>query len=127
MSPEAKSVKLACLASLVLGVVCLLVSVFSLATSRAGVMDCLLLLVAAIDAVLYGFKGARAANVPSEIAGFGKNVLWTTVYSAVVVVDLCAFAGTVDPLMVGAGVVCLALSLAMTVLSKSAAKKIELS
>ena len=84
MSPESKSVKMVSLACLVIGIVGLAISVYVFAaTSYEFAFKCLFLAMS-LEIVGYGFNGARAANVPSNIPGFAKQASWSPLFCAVV-------------------------------------------
>ena len=86
MSPESKSVKMVSLACLVIGIVGLAISVYVFAaTSYEFAFKCLFLAMS-LEIVVYGFNGARAANVPSNIPVFAKQASWSPLFCAIVAV-----------------------------------------
>ena len=84
MSPESKSVKMVSLACLVIGIVSLAISVYIFATTSYELAFKCLFLAMSLEIVGYGFNGARAANVPSNILEFAKQAGWSPLLCAVV-------------------------------------------
>ena len=84
MSPESKSVKMVSLACLVIGIVSLAISVYVFATTSYELVFKCLFLAMSLEIVGYGFNGARAANVPSNIPEFAKQAGWSPLLCAVV-------------------------------------------
>ena len=93
MSKESKMVKYASLLALVVGVVGVIGFFYAVATG-ADLFDSLFVLAVATDALVYGFKGARVANVPSEIPPFKKEVAWAPLLGIAVVADF----SLIDPI-----------------------------
>ena len=93
MSNESKMVKYASLLALAVGMITIAGFAYAVATG-ADLFDSLFVLAVAVDAVVYGFKGARVANVPSEIPPFKKEVAWAPLLGIAVVADF----SLIDPI-----------------------------
>ena len=125
MSPESKSVKMVSLACLVIGIVGLAISVYVFAaTSYAVAFKCLFLAMS-LEIVVYGFNGARAANVPSNIPVFAKQASWSPLFCAVVLGDCLLNHKANDPLIVVTSVVCTFCSIVLAIVATKAAKAIK--
>lgn len=125
MSPESKSVKMVSLACLVIGIVGLAISVYVFAaTSYEFVFKCLFLAMS-LEIVVYGFNGARAANVPSNIPVFAKQASWSPLFCAVVLGDCLLSHKADDPLIVVTSVVCAVFSIVLAIVATKAAKAIK--
>ena len=125
MSPESKSVKMVSLACLVIGIVGLAISVYVFAaTSYEFAFKCLFLAMS-LEIVVYGFNGARAANVPSNIPVFSKQASWSPLFCAVVLGDCLLNHEADDPLIVVTSVVCTVCSIVLAIVATKAAKAIK--
>lgn len=125
MSPESKSVKMVSLACLVIGIIALAISVYVFAaTSYDFVFKCLFLAMT-LEIVGYGFNGARAANVPSNIPGFAKQASWSPLFCAVVLGDCLLSHKADDPLIVVTSVVCTVCSIVLAIVAAKVAKAIK--
>lgn len=86
MSQELKLVKYACFLSLAVGILGAVGFIYAVATG-ADLVDSLLVLAVALDAAVFGFRGARIANVPSDVPAFKKEVAWAPLLGLVVIGD----------------------------------------
>ena len=125
MSPEAKSVKLASLASLIVGAICVILSVYVMATADVDLSEKTFLLLAVFELASFGFVGARAANVPSDIPNFAKQVAWSPVMFIAAFADFAMNDALGNMLMVAPLVVCFVLSLVLAALANKAARAIK--
>ena len=121
MSPESKSVKMVSLACLVIGIVSLAISAYVFATTSYELAFKCLFLAMPLEIVGYGFNGARAANVPSNIPEFAKQAGWSPLLCAVVLLSHKAE----DPLIVVTSVVCTVCSMVLAIVVAKAAKTIK--
>ena len=125
MSPESKSVKMVSLACLVIGIIALAISVYVFAaTSYEFAFKCLFLAMS-LEIVVYGFNGARAANVPSNIPVFSKQASWSPLFCAVVLGDCLLNHKADDLLIVVTSVVCTVCSIVLAIVATKAAKAIK--
>ena len=125
MSPESKSVKMVSLACLVIGIVGLAIIVYVFAaTSYEFAFKCLFLAMS-LEIVVYGFNGARAANVPSNIPVFAKQASWSPLFCAVVLGDCLLNHKADDLLIVVTSVVCTVCSIVLAIVATTAAKAIK--
>lgn len=125
MSPESKSVKMVSLACLVIGIVGLAISVYVFAaTSYDFVFKCLFLAMT-LEIVGYGFNGARAANVPSNIPEFAKQASWSPLFCAVVLGDCLLSQKAENPLIVVTSVICTVCSVVLAIVATKVAKAIK--
>ena len=125
MSPESKSVKMVSLACLVIGIVGLAISVYVFAAASYEFAFKCLFLAMSLEIVVYGFNGARAANVPSNIPVFSKQASWSPLFCAVVLGDCLLNHKADDPLIVVTSVVCTVCSIVLAIVATKAAKAIK--
>lgn len=85
MSPECKSVKLVSLACLFIGIVVLGISVYAFVGLHVDFLFGFMFLAMGLELAIYGFTGARSANVPSEIAKFAKSAYWAPLFCICVI------------------------------------------
>ena len=78
-----------------------------------------------LEIVVYGFNGARAANVPSNIPVFAKQASWSPLFCAVVLGDCLLNHKADDPLIVVTSVVCTVCSIVLAIVATKAAKAIK--
>ena len=125
MSPESKSVKMVSLACLVIGIVSLAISVYVFATTSYELVFKCLFLAMSLEIVGYGFNGARAANVPSNIPEFAKQASWSPLLCAVVLGYCLLSHKAEDPLVVVTSFVCTVCSMVLAIVAAKAAKAIK--
>ena len=125
MSPESKCVKMVSLACLVIGIIGLAISVYVFAVTSYGFAFKCLFLAMSQEIVWYGFNGARAANVPSNIPEFAKRASWSPLLCAVVLGDCLLNYKADDPLAVVASAVCTVCSVILAIVAAKAAKAIK--
>ena len=113
------------LACLVIGIVSLAISVYVFATTSYELAFKCLFLAMSLEIVGYGFNGARAANVPSNIPEFAKQAGWSPLLCAVVLGYCLLSHKAEDPLIVVTSVVCTVCSMVLAIVAAKAAKAIK--
>ncbi len=125
MSPESKSVKMVSLACLILGIIGLAISVYVFVGTSYDLTFKFLFLAMPLEIATYGFTGARAANVPSEIPEFAKQAAWSPLFCIVVLGDCYMKIKFENSLVLGAAVVCTVLSVILALVANKAGKAIK--
>lgn len=125
MSPESKSVKMVSLACLIVGLIGLAISIYVFASTSYDFSFKCLFLAMPLEIVGYGFNGARAANVPSDIPEFAKQAVWSPLFCVVVLGDCLLQRKAEDPLIVVTCVVCTLCSVVIAIVAAKASKAIK--
>ena len=124
MSTESKLVKYSCLLALVVGVAGIIAFIYAVATG-ADLLDSALVFAAALDSALFGFNGARAANVPSQIVDFKKQVQWSPIFCVFVAADFSFLDMPSNVILAVVAYASLVTTALMTAASVHAANKIK--
>ena len=125
MSQEMKAVKYASFFAMLAGILGIVAAIYGFATNKAQVSNLLMLLASGVEILVYGFQGARIANVPSTAADFKKKVLWSILLPVLAVYYFIIEDQTFDAVLMGGCAIAFVAAVILAVLTASAAKKLE--
>lgn len=125
MSPESKSVKMVSLVCLIVGIIGLAISAYVFVATSYDITFKFLFLAMPLEIATYGFTGARAANVPSDIPEFAKQATWSPLFCIIVLGDCYMKIKFENPVLLGAAAVCTVLSVVLALVANKAGKAIK--